>query len=145
MGRAAGSSPSSSFESSSNHFFGAGAASSSMDFGTDLRLGLSISTSPPYAREQPMLRQVLGEEEDECNSATFFVKVYMEGIPIGRKLDLLAHDDYYDLIRSLQHMFNTNIIWAEAEVDGDHYEKYPVLIYEDKEGDWMMVGDVPWE
>ncbi|XP_039061442.1 auxin-responsive protein IAA4-like [Hibiscus syriacus] len=86
MGRAAGSSPSSSFESSSNHYFGSGAASSSMDFGTDLRLGLSISASPPYAREQqPMLRQVLGEE-DECNSATLFVKVYMEGIPIGRKL-----------------------------------------------------------
>ncbi|XP_039001144.1 auxin-responsive protein IAA20-like isoform X2 [Hibiscus syriacus] len=148
MGRAASSSPSSSFESSSNHHFGfssTSAAASSMDFGTDLRLGLSISTSPPYEREQLRLRQVFGEEENECNSATFFVKVYMEGIPIGRKLDLLAHDSYYDLIRTLQHMFNTNIIWAEAEVDGDHYEKYHVLTYEDKEGDWMMVGDVPWE
>ncbi|GMI69517.1 indole-3-acetic acid inducible 30 [Hibiscus trionum] len=149
MGRAAaGSSPSSSFESSSDHFFGfssTGVAASSMDFGTDLRLGLSISTSPSYAREQKMCRQVFGEEENECKSATFFVKVYMEGIPIGRKLDLLAHDNYYDLIRTLQHMFNTNIIWAEAEVDGDHYEKYHVLTYEDKEGDWMMIGDVPWE
>ncbi|KAK8570324.1 hypothetical protein V6N13_003011 [Hibiscus sabdariffa] len=149
MGRAASasSSPSSSFESSSNNHLGFSttAAASSMDFGTDLRLGLSISTSPTYAREQPMLRQVFGEEENECNSATFFVKVYMEGIPIGRKLDLLAHDNYCDLLRTLQHMFNTNIIWAEAEVDGDRYEKYHVLTYEDKEGDWMMVGDVPWE
>ncbi|KAK8654432.1 hypothetical protein V6N13_128400 [Hibiscus sabdariffa] len=151
MGRAASasSSPSSSFESSSNNHLGFSttAAASSVDFGTDLRLGLSISASPPYAsrREQPMLRQVFGEEENECNSATFFVKVYMEGIPIGRKLDLLAHDNYCGLIRTLQHMFNTNIIWAEAEVDGDQYEKYHVLTYEDKEGDWMMVGDVPWE
>ncbi|KAE8657623.1 Auxin-responsive protein IAA20 [Hibiscus syriacus] len=146
MGRAARSSPSSFFESSSNHRFGfstTGGAASSMDFGTDLRLGLSISTAPLYEREQVRLRQVFGEEENECNCATFFVKVYMEGIPIGRKLDLLAHDNYYDLIRTLQHMFNTSIIWAEAEVDGDHYDKYHVLTYEDKEGDWMMVlGDV---
>lgn len=24
-------------------------------------------------------------------------------------------------------------------------QNYHVLTYEDKEGDWMMVGDVPWE
>ncbi|XWS76739.1 hypothetical protein CRYUN_Cryun01aG0203600 [Craigia yunnanensis] len=150
MGRATSSS--SSIESKA--FSSTGASSSSQrDLSTDLRLGLSISSSPPYAREQPsdwptikpLLRQALAEEENECNSATFFVKVYMEGIPIGRKLDLLAHESYNDLIRILEHMFNTNIIWAEAEVDGDHYEKYHVLTYEDKEGDWMMVGDVPWE
>ncbi|XWS36013.1 hypothetical protein CRYUN_Cryun20dG0045600 [Craigia yunnanensis] len=154
MGRASSSS-SSSIESSNNFAFSSTGASSSSqrDFSTDLRLGLSISTSPSYAREEPLgwppikplLRHALVEEENECNSATFFVKVYMEGIPIGRKLDLLAHLSYYDLIRTLEHMFNTNIIWAEAEVDGDHYEKYHVLTYEDKEGDWMMVGDVPWE
>ncbi|XP_021280876.1 auxin-responsive protein IAA20 [Herrania umbratica] len=149
------SSSSSSIESS-NHFAfsNTGASSSSQrDLSTDLRLGLSISTSPSYGREQqsdwppikPLLRQALVEDENECNSATFFVKVYMEGIPIGRKLDLLAHESYYDLIKTLEQMFNANIIWAEAEVDADHYEKYHVLTYEDKEGDWMMVGDVPWE
>lgn len=26
-----------------------------------------------------------------------------------------------------------------------HSEKYHVLTYEDQEGDWMLVGDVPWE
>ncbi|XVE73550.1 hypothetical protein DITRI_Ditri11bG0127500 [Diplodiscus trichospermus] len=155
MGRATNSSSSS--IDSSNHFAfsstGASSSSSQRDLSTDLRLGLSISTSHPYAREQPsdwppmkpLFVQALAEEENECNSATFYVKVYMDGIPIGRKLDLLAHESYYDMIRTLEHMFNTNIIWAEAEVDGDHYEKYHVLTYEDKEGDWMMVGDVPWE
>ncbi|XP_022759637.1 auxin-responsive protein IAA20-like [Durio zibethinus] len=154
MGRATSSS-SSSIESSNHFAFSTTGASSSSqrDLSTDLRLGLSISTFP-YAREQPsdwppikpQLSQALAaEEENECNSATFFVKVYMDGIPIGRKLDLLAHESYYELIRTLEYMFNTNIIWAEAEVDGDHYEKYHVLTYEDKEGDWMMVGDVPWE
>ncbi|MBA0715095.1 hypothetical protein Golax_014017 [Gossypium laxum] len=107
---------------SSNHFDSsstatAASSSSQRDHNTDLSLGLSISTSPLYARKQrspikPLLRLELAEQ-DECNSATFYVKVYMEGIPI-------------------------------AEVNGDHFEEYHVLTYEDKEGDWMMVGDVPW-
>ncbi|KAF5743850.1 hypothetical protein HS088_TW08G00438 [Tripterygium wilfordii] len=84
------------------------------------------------------------ENDDECSSATFFVKVYMEGIPIGRKLDLLAHDCYQDLIRTLDLMFNTTIIWAEVDC-GYNLEQCHVLTYEDKEGDWLMVGDVPWE
>ncbi|MBA0790762.1 hypothetical protein Gohar_015388, partial [Gossypium harknessii] len=122
MGRATSSS-SSSIESSTHFGFPSNGASSSSssqrDLSTDLRLGLSISASRPYAREQPsLLSQVVSEEENECNSATFFVKVYMEGIPIGAE--------------------------PEAEMDGDRYEKYHVLTYEDKEGDWMMVGDVPW-
>lgn len=157
MGRArATSSSSSSIDSSSNHlaFSSTGASSSSgrRDLTPDLRLGLSLSTSPHYARslvffpiiwtflffhfillsvlafglkrwrticvfirEQPSewpvpIKPALEEDENECNSATFFVKVYMEGIPIGRKLDLLAHESYNDLIRTLEHMFNTNII-----------------------------------
>ncbi|KAG8486212.1 hypothetical protein CXB51_019505 [Gossypium anomalum] len=131
---------------SPNHFAFSSTASSQRDLTTDLRLGLSISIAPPYVREQwPPMKAAVADEELECNSSTFYVKVYMEGIPIGRKLDLLAHESYYDLIRTLEHMFHTNIIWAEAEMDRDHYEKYHVLTYEDKEGDWMMVGDVPWE
>ncbi|KAG4119928.1 hypothetical protein ERO13_D11G110100v2 [Gossypium hirsutum] len=138
---------------SSNHFDSsstatAASSSSQRDHNTDLSLGLSISTSPLYARKQrspikPLLRLELAEQ-DECNSATFYVKVYMEGIPIGRKVDLLDRRSYCDLIKTLEHMFNTNLIWAEAEVNGDHFEEYHVLTYEDKEGDWMMVGDVPW-
>ncbi|MBA0686059.1 hypothetical protein Goari_013680 [Gossypium aridum] len=138
---------SSHFDSSSTAT--AASSSSQRDHNTDLSLGLSISTSPLYARKQrspikPLLRLELAEQ-DECNSATFYVKVYMEGIPIGRKVDLLDRRSYCDLIKTLEHMFNTNLIWAEAEVNGDHFEEYHVLTYEDKEGDWMMVGDVPWQ
>ncbi|KAH9731043.1 auxin-responsive protein IAA20 [Citrus sinensis] len=133
---------------------------------TDLRLGLSISASQqddPFslpsvgdddqASDWPptkplIMRRALEEEEEENegSSATFFVKVYMEGIPIGRKLDLLAHDGYHDLIRTLDYMFSTNIIWSEMDGSVSAYsETCHVLTYEDKEGDWMMVGDVPWE
>lgn len=50
------------------------------------------------------------EVEESDNSATFYVKVYMDGIPIGRKLDLLAHDGYLALINTLNCMFDTAII-----------------------------------
>ncbi|XP_021676007.1 auxin-responsive protein IAA4 isoform X1 [Hevea brasiliensis] len=157
MGRRGSASSSSSLESSN---YPALSSRSSLyqhnrDLSTDLRLGLSIATSSqgnpstPSVSEsdwppiKPFLKETLAAEENECNSATFFVKVYMEGIPIGRKLDLLAHDGYHNLIRTLDHMFNTTIIWAE--MDGEHSEQYHVLTYEDKEGDWLMVGDVPWE
>lgn len=39
---------------------------------------------------------------------------------------------------------NYRIAGSEVE-DEAHSEKCHVLTYEDKEGDWLMVGDVPWE
>ncbi|XP_034689834.1 auxin-responsive protein IAA4-like [Vitis riparia] len=158
MGRATNSS-SSSIDSSSHPTVSSASSFPRLkrDLSTDLSLGLSISTSdhhycPSTPREQQsdwppiktLLRKALAGEGNKCNDATFFVKVYMEGIPIGRKLDLFAHDGYHALIRTLDDMFSTTILWAE--VDGVlHSEKCHVLTYEDKEGDWMMVGDVPWE
>ncbi|CAN1199908.1 Auxin-responsive protein IAA30 [Linum perenne] len=83
------------------------------------------------------------------SNATFFVKVYMEGIPIGRKLDLLAYASYEDMITTLDDMFGTHILWDEMVCDQiNNYSQqvqYHVLTYEDKEGDWLIVGDVPWE
>ncbi|ERN02062.1 auxin-responsive protein IAA31 isoform X1 [Amborella trichopoda] len=123
------------------------------DLSTELRLGLSISTPqhenstsdqlsgwPPIGSH---LRNRLVERGRKRNPNTFFVKVYMEGIPIGRKLDLFAHAGYDGLIRALRDMFRTPILGANQSYDpvrGNH-----ILTYEDKEGDWMMVGDVPWE
>ncbi|EEF47158.1 auxin-responsive protein IAA30 [Ricinus communis] len=159
MGRGGSTSSSSSLESSNYPVLSSRSSlyqHQNRDLSTDLRLGLSISTSqhpnlynsipsesdwPPI---KPLLKKALAaEEENECNSATFYVKVYMEGIPIGRKLDLLAHDGYHDLIATLDHMFSTNILWAE--MDCENFEQCHVLTYEDKEGDWLIVGDVPWE
>ena len=37
-------------------------------------------------------------------------------------------------------------ITGGADVDETHNcDDFHVLTYEDEEGDWMMVGDVPWE
>lgn len=67
----------------------------------------------------------------------------MEGIPIGRKLNLMAHYGYDGLVKTLGHMFRTNILCPNSQPLNSG--NFHVLTYEDQEGDWMMVGDVPWE
>ncbi|XVF81067.1 hypothetical protein PTKIN_Ptkin15bG0126600 [Pterospermum kingtungense] len=90
-----------------------------------------------------------------------FVKVNMDGVPIGRKVDLNAHESYEKLAKTLEDMFfkttpsvnpvgsrvlengmKSEIIRPSKLLDGSSDF---VLTYEDKEGDWMLVGDVPWE
>ncbi|XP_042442446.1 auxin-responsive protein IAA20-like [Zingiber officinale] len=71
---------------------------------------------------------------------TSCVKVNMEGIAIGRKVDLSLHDSYQALFLTLYTMFPKK---QHEEEDGG-YNSYKVT-YEDEEGDWMLVGDVPWE
>ncbi|KAI3995774.1 hypothetical protein MKX01_007253 [Papaver californicum] len=81
-----------------------------------------------------------------------FVKVNMDGERIGRKVDLNAHTCYDTLAQALEEMFHrpttANFICSNLEkefssklLDGSSDF---VLTYEDKEGDWMLVGDVPW-
>ncbi|XP_022722325.1 auxin-responsive protein IAA13-like [Durio zibethinus] len=80
-----------------------------------------------------------------------FVKVNMDGLPIGRKVDLNAHSCYEGLAQALEDMFlrSANSAGSEKEqvtkpsklLEGSSEF---VLTYEDKEGDWMLVGDVPW-
>lgn len=80
---------------------------------------------------------------------SLFVKVNMDGIPIGRKIDLNAHGCYESLVQTLEDMFHQPTTRSSLQeptrpsklLDGT--SDY-VLTYEDKEGDWMLVGDVPW-
>ncbi|XP_020208824.1 auxin-responsive protein IAA11 [Cajanus cajan] len=92
--------------------------------------------------------------------SSLFVKVNMDGIPIGRKVDLSAHSSYETLAQTLEDMFNesTTVITCKGSngedhgiiIGGERHSKLLdgsskfVLTYEDKEGDWMLVGDVPW-
>ncbi|XP_019419906.1 PREDICTED: auxin-responsive protein IAA4-like [Lupinus angustifolius] len=127
------------------------------DLSTDLRLGLSISQSshselafnstprdqtydwPPI---KSILRSTLVEKQNQ-HRPSLFVKVYMEGIPIGRKLNLLAHHSYDGLVKALGHMFRIIILYPNSPPISSG--NFHVLTYKDQEGDWMMVGDVPWE
>lgn len=135
-----------------------------------------------------ILRSAHLDKAHDHKQASLFIKIYMEGVPIGRKLNLFAQDGYDSLITTIAHMFPTTILckytnfklysfsffWKEIQffsvtlypkmepygyatfkfyllfeigpgADRVHSDKYHVLTYEDKEGDWMMVGDVPWE
>ncbi|XP_057975308.1 auxin-responsive protein IAA13-like [Malania oleifera] len=82
-----------------------------------------------------------------------FVKVNMDGLPIGRKVDLNAHACYETLAQALEDMFvnpTTGITSIHNEQAKMAYNLLNgssefVLTYEDKEADWMLVEDVPWE
>ncbi|TMX01733.1 hypothetical protein EJD97_023761 [Solanum chilense] len=68
---------------------------------------------------------------------SMYVKVKMEGVAIGRKIDLMLYNSYQILTNTLLQMFNKS---HESCDDGRF-----TLLYQDKEGDWMLAGDVPWE
>ncbi|XP_062196055.1 auxin-responsive protein IAA25-like isoform X2 [Phragmites australis] len=90
---------------------------------------------------------------------TMFVKVNLEGCAVGRKVDLQAHRGYGSLSRALQSMFHGFLSdgqWRIAAKDDDDEQQQQletnkgpkktfILLYEDSEGDRMLVGDVPWE
>ena len=72
-----------------------------------------------------------------------YVKVRMEGVAIGRKVDVSLHGSYDDLRRTLHRMFPSATTGATAESPNNN--SYYVVTYEDGDGDWLLVGDVPWE
>ncbi|KAK8465119.1 hypothetical protein PHAVU_010G151732 [Phaseolus vulgaris] len=71
-----------------------------------------------------------------------YVKVSMDGAPFLRKMDLAVHKRYSDLAFALENLFGCYGM-VEALQNAEKSEHVP--IYEDKDGDWMLVGDVPWE
>lgn len=61
----------------------------------------------------------------------------MQGIAIGRGVDLTAFGCYDDLIVELENMF---------EIRGELQSRNKwQIVYTDNEGDMMLVGDDPWQ
>ncbi|KAJ7570385.1 hypothetical protein O6H91_01G117700 [Diphasiastrum complanatum] len=88
-----------------------------------------------------------------------YVKVYIDGLPIGRKVDLHIHDGYDKLSLALENMFKSFIHANSGDQNSVLQDMTAfstgkkmnffgcseyVLTYEDKDGDLMLVGDVPW-
>ncbi|XAR61046.1 hypothetical protein NMG60_11034626 [Bertholletia excelsa] len=101
-------------------------------------------------------RNNLQVKEKELMKTSLFVKVNMDGDPIGRKVDLNAHSCYMTLMQTLENMFDRPTTKRSSiqehglrmETTGsskllDGSSDF-VLTYEDKDRDWMLVGDVPW-
>ncbi|KAJ0233078.1 Auxin-responsive protein IAA14 [Hirschfeldia incana] len=99
-------------------------------------------------------------EVDEASSGqgggtVTFVKVSMDGAPYLRKVDLKMYKSYKELSDALDKMFSSFTMGsygAQGMVDFMNDGKVMDLLnsfeyvptYEDKDGDWMLVGDVPW-
>ncbi|KAK6145995.1 hypothetical protein DH2020_019864 [Rehmannia glutinosa] len=77
------------------------------------------------------------------NESGIYVKVSMDGAPYLRKIDLKVYDGYPQLLKALETMFKLTI-GDYSERDGFKGSEYAPA-YEDKDGDLMLVGDVPWD
>ncbi|CAN6463017.1 unnamed protein product [Victoria cruziana] len=97
------------------------------------------------------------EAEEKSCSHCLYVKVSMDGAPYLRKIDLRNYHTYQELSEALDKMFScftigkcgsggvgTEGLSESILVDLLHGSEC-ALTYEDKDGDWMLVGDVPWE
>ncbi|KAI3469682.1 hypothetical protein Pfo_026345 [Paulownia fortunei] len=72
-----------------------------------------------------------------------YVKVSMDGAPYLRKIDLKLYNGYPELLKALESMFKLTI-GEYSEREGYKGSEYAPA-YEDKDGDLMLVGDVPWD
>ncbi|XP_043700352.1 auxin-induced protein 22C-like [Telopea speciosissima] len=95
---------------------------------------------PPVCSYRKKSNAAAAAESHETGK--LYVKVSMDGAPFLRKIDLKTHKGYSDLALAFQHLFASYGIGGLWK-DSDCSEYIP--IYEDKDGDWMLVGDVPWE
>lgn len=82
--------------------------------------------------------RVLERANDNGVRNSVFVKVKMEGVIIGRKVDLTLFDSYQALTNAVLNMFAK---YRTGDKDDGPY----ILSYLDKEGDWLLAGDVPWQ
>ncbi|XP_031396240.1 auxin-responsive protein IAA16 [Punica granatum] len=96
------------------------------------------------------------DESDKPSSSAAYVKVSMDGAPYLRKVDLKLYKSYQELSDDLANMFRSFTIGncgSQGMKDFMNESKLIDLLngsdyvptYEDKDGDWMLVGDVPWE
>ncbi|EPS64485.1 hypothetical protein M569_10297, partial [Genlisea aurea] len=93
------------------------------------------SSSSKADRSTAALTQSSGGGEN------LLVKINMDGVPIGRKIDLKAYDGYEKLSKAVDELFKG---LAAQSKSCDDASMESTLVYEDHEGDKMLVGDVPW-
>ncbi|KAM1513418.1 hypothetical protein ACFX1Z_024847 [Malus domestica] len=98
------------------------------------------------------------DAEGKQGSGCLYVKVGMDGAPYLRKVDLKTYNNYTELSMALEKMFSCFTIGQSScnglpERDGLSASRLMdllngsefVLTYEDRDDDWMLVGDVPWQ
>ncbi|KAK8571872.1 hypothetical protein V6N13_047504 [Hibiscus sabdariffa] len=142
-----------------------------MDLNQNLETGSKQTACTKDPSKPPAKAQVLGwppvrsyrknimanqkNSSEECEKAAF-VKVSMDSAPYLRKVDLKMYNSYQKLSDALAKMFSSFTMGnygSQGMIDFMNESKLMDLLnssdyvptYEDKDGDWMLVGDVPWE
>lgn len=122
-----------------------------------------VGWPPVRASRKSMVVASQAEKKDEPSeisvvvASAAYVKVSMDGAPYMRKVDLNFFKSYEDLSDALVKLFDSFISGSSSSqprgmmdfmnkkksvdlLNGSDY----VSAFEDKDGDWMLVGDVPW-
>ncbi|OWM77743.1 hypothetical protein CDL15_Pgr012445 [Punica granatum] len=117
---------------------------------------------PPTPPESQTTKKPASEKPAAFKNGSkgLFVKINMDGVPIGRKVDLRAYDSYKKLSAAVDDLFR-GLLAAQRDssaggIQSKEEEEKPItglldgrgeytLVYEDYEGDRMLVGDVPWQ
>ncbi|XP_013614735.1 PREDICTED: auxin response factor 18-like [Brassica oleracea var. oleracea] len=90
---------------------------------------------PPDKCQEPITPSAANEPKKQQKQRTR-TKVIMQGVAVGRAVDLTLLKSYGELIKELEEMF---------EIKGQLLtrEKW-VVVFTDDEGDMMLAGDDPW-
>nr|DAD44586.1 TPA_asm: hypothetical protein HUJ06_002816 [Nelumbo nucifera] len=122
-------------------------------------LASSSSSKPAPESYKVGADEVTPGKPEDCRK-NLFVKINMDGVPIGRKVDLKSYGCYEKLSSAVDELFR-GLLAAQRDcsASGNHNKTEEVkaitglldgsgeytLVYEDNEGDRMLVGDVPWQ
>ncbi|KAK9054691.1 hypothetical protein SSX86_025770 [Deinandra increscens subsp. villosa] len=124
---------------------------------TDLNLGGTdpsdsecsvVTKSPPSRKQLVGWPPVRFSRKNTTKSDCKYVKVAVDGAPYLRKVDLELYSGYQQFLCAFEDLFSCfairNVSREMKLVDPANGVEY-VPTYEDKDGDWMLVGDVPWK
>ncbi|KAL6609620.1 hypothetical protein ACP70R_039589 [Stipagrostis hirtigluma subsp. patula] len=122
-------------------------------FRRNLTNGNSSKQSPERQSDEAADKAVL-----TCKRSPL-VKINMDGIPIGRKIDLAAYDSYQKLSSAVEELFRgfleaqNDLACTESGEQGAEEKIFSglldgtgeyTLVYEDNGGGKTLVGDLPW-
>lgn len=95
-----------------------------------------VSKLSEEKKQEPAQASSKEVQSKENSSARSRTKVQMQGVPVGRAVDLTVLNGYSELIDDLEKLFD-----IEGELKSRNQLE---IVFTDDEGDMMLVGDDPW-
>ncbi|WZZ25569.1 hypothetical protein YC2023_008970 [Brassica napus] len=95
-----------------------------------------ISKLSEEKKQEPAQASPKEVQSKQINSSRSRTKVQMQGVPVGRAVDLTLINGYVELIDDLEKLFD-----IEGELKSRNQWE---IVFTDDEGDMMLVGDDPW-